>query len=50
MIRISKSIRSIAIALTISGLALGSLAVSGAFHSNVLIADGSSQRGDWDPG
>jgi len=50
MTRISKAIRSIAIALTLSGLALGSLAVTGAMRSNVLIADGSSQRGDWDPG
>lgn len=50
MNRIAKTIRSIAIALTLSGLALGSLAVTGAMQSNVLIADGSGQRGDWDPG
>lgn len=50
MTRISKAIRSLAIALTLSGLTLGSLAVTGAFQNNVLIADGSGQRGDWDPG
>lgn len=50
MNRITKTIRSIAIALTLSGLALGSLAVTGALTNNVLIADGSGQRGDWDPG
>jgi hypothetical protein len=50
MTRISKTIRSIAIALTLSGVALGSLAVSGALQNTVFIADGSGQRGDWDPG
>lgn len=50
MNRLRTLVRTIAIALTLSGLALGSLAASGVMHSNVLIADGSSQRGDWDPG
>lgn len=50
MSRIAKTIRTIAAALTITGLALGSLAATGALHNNVLIADGSGQRGDWDPG
>lgn len=50
MTRISKAVRTIALALTLSGLALGSLAAMGVTPTNTLIADGSSQRGDWDPG
>ena len=50
MTRISKVIRTALFALTLSGLALGSLAATGFMHDNVLIADGSGQRGDWDPG
>lgn len=50
MTRISKVVRTTLLALTLTGIALGSLAATGVMHDTVLIADGSGQRGDWDPG
>ena len=45
-----KLARSIAITLTVAGLALGSLSLSSNLQSSVLIADVSGQPGEWDPG
>ncbi len=46
----SKVARAFAIALTVFGLAFGSVQVSNAFTANATVADSYGQRGDWDPG
>lgn len=50
MFNVKKIVRSLAVALTVAGLAFGSFSVSGAFQDNTLIADIGGQKGDWDPG
>lgn len=45
-----KLVRAFAIALTVFGLAFGSVQVSNTFTADATIADSYGQRGDWDPG
>lgn len=46
----NKVARAVAVALTVFGLAFGSVQVSNAFTANATIADSYGQKGDWDPG
>lgn len=46
----NKVARAVAVALTVLGLAFGSVQVTNAFTANATIADSYGQKGDWDPG
>ena len=45
-----KVARAFTIALTVFGLAFGSVQVTNAFTAEATVADSHGQRGDWDPG